>query len=188
MKKCEKDVEIIRGDGLLLSIDTNNKLLEIKGDGCKITLSKNFGTIRVNGDGCHLKVVQNLGSIEYKGDGGRVDLGPDSNNKVTFSGCGGHLKFLGEKTNQSGEKRGNVIINSQAKEDLRENLKENQKQKKFCEFESENRKNERKERRIKVDEKCEKGATVIGTKIVGSNGECKTNVRTFYKNVDPTRS
>lgn len=183
MKKGEKDVEILRGDGLVLSMDTNNKLLEIMGDGCKITLSKNFGTIRVNGDGCRLKVVQNLGSIEYKGDGGRVDLGPESNNKVTFSGCGGHLKFLDEKRKSEG-KCENVMVESKAREELPRNFSENQKQK-FCEFESENRENERRERR-KGDQRCERGPTVIGTKIVGSNGEYKTNVRTFFKNVIPT--
>ncbi|XP_033226389.1 uncharacterized protein LOC117178930 [Belonocnema kinseyi] len=186
MKKGEKDVEILRGDGLVLSMETNNKLLKIMGDGCKITLSKNFGTIRVNGDGCQLKVVQNLGLIEYKGDGGRVYLGPDSYNKVTFSGCGGHLKFLDEKR-KSGGKSGNITADSKAKDDLPTNFSGNQKQKKFCEFKSENRENERRERR-KVDQKYERGPTVIGTKIVGSNGEYKTNVRTFFKNVSPTRS
>ena len=194
MKKNEKDVETIRGDGLYLKMDSNNRLLEIIGDGCKINLVKNCGIVRIIGDGCRLKVTQNLGSIEYKGDGGRVDLGSDfDKNNVTFVGHGSHLNTPVEKISKSHRNKKNIKPENTRKEDIQSNVKEIEKQKEISEFENDNHNNERRERKKKLIANFERGSNVKVTKILCSNGEFKTirkstNITYVDKKEGQTRS
>lgn len=88
----DDDVKRYHGDGLIVRMDSNHRVLEIRGDGCRISLSENSGSVRVVGDGCRLRVNHNVGDIEYTGDGGRVFLGPDSSKeKVKFVGDDGKV-------------------------------------------------------------------------------------------------
>lgn len=93
----ETDVNGIKrfhGDGLVVKMHSNHRVLEITGDGCRIVLSKNSGSVHVIGDGCRLHVNHNVGDIEYIGDGGQILLGPDSSKgKVKFVGDGGKVIF-----------------------------------------------------------------------------------------------
>lgn len=93
----ETDVNGIKrfhGDGLVVKMHSNHRVLEITGDGCRIVLSKNSGSVHVIGDGCRLHVNHNVGDIEYTGDGGQILLGPDSSKgKVKFVGDGGRVIF-----------------------------------------------------------------------------------------------
>lgn len=98
MRRCEHlsneddGIERFHGDGLVVKMHSNHRMLEITGDGCRIVLSKNFGSVHIVGDGCVLRVNHNVGDIEYTGDGGRVLLGPDSSKeKVRFVGDGGKV-------------------------------------------------------------------------------------------------
>lgn len=85
-------IERFHGDGLVVRMHSNHRMLEITGDGCRIVLSKNSGSVHIVGDGCVLRVKHNVGDIEYTGDGGRVLLGPDSSGgKVKFVGDGGKV-------------------------------------------------------------------------------------------------
>lgn len=85
-------VKRFHGDGLVVKMHSNHRVLEIMGDGCRIVLSKNSGSIHVIGDGCRLHVNHNVGDIEYTGDGGQVLLGSDSSKgKVKFVGDGGKV-------------------------------------------------------------------------------------------------
>lgn len=85
-------VKRLRGDGLVVRMHSNHRVLEITGDGCWIVLSKNSGSVHVVGDGCKLHVYHNVGDIKYTGDGGQVLLGPDSSReKVKFVGDGGRV-------------------------------------------------------------------------------------------------
>lgn len=87
-------VKQFHGDGLVVQLDSNHRVLEIMGDGCRIILSKNSGSVHVVGDGCCLSVNHNVGDIEYTGDGGRILLGPDSSKEnVRFVGDGGKVIF-----------------------------------------------------------------------------------------------
>lgn len=98
MRRCEQSSaeeegnKRFHGDGLVVRMHSNHRMLEITGDGCRIILSKNFGSVHVVGDGCRLRVNHNVGDIEYTGDGGLVLLGPDSSKeKVKFVGDGGKV-------------------------------------------------------------------------------------------------
>lgn len=94
MKKERDCVRRLKGDGLSIEMDSNNRILEVTGDGCKITLTKNCGSVRVMGDGCRVKVTHNVGDIVYTGDGGRVLLGPKSlRERVRYIGEGGKVSF-----------------------------------------------------------------------------------------------
>lgn len=85
-------IKRFHGDGLIVRMHSNHRILEIVGDGCRIVLSKNSGSVHVIGDGCRLRVNHNVGDIEYIGDGGQVLLGPDSSKrKVKFVGDGGKV-------------------------------------------------------------------------------------------------
>ncbi|XP_046837039.1 uncharacterized protein LOC124432285 [Vespa crabro] len=98
MKKDRESVRRLKGDGLSVEMDSNNRILEVTGDGCKITLTKNCGSVRVVGDGCRVKVTHNVGDIVYTGDGGRVLLGPKSSKeKVQYFGEGGKISFDSDK-------------------------------------------------------------------------------------------
>ncbi|XP_025075273.1 uncharacterized protein LOC105431726 [Pogonomyrmex barbatus] len=91
-EKDDDGIKRLRGDGLVVRMHSNHRVLEIVGDGCWIALSKNSGSVHVIGDGCRLRVNQNVGDIEYTGDGGRILLGPDSSKgKVKFVGDGGKV-------------------------------------------------------------------------------------------------
>ncbi|KAF7380999.1 hypothetical protein HZH68_015874 [Vespula germanica] len=106
MKKDRESVRRLKGDGLSVEMDSNNRILEVTGDGCKITLTKNCGSVRVVGDGCRIKVTHNVGDIIYTGDGGRVLLGPKSSKeKVQYFGDGGKISFDSDpkKINQNSE-------------------------------------------------------------------------------------
>lgn len=100
----DKDgIERFYGDGLVVRMQSNHRVLEIKGDGCQIVLSRNSGSVHIVGDGCRLRVNHNVGDIEYTGDGGRVLLGPDSSKeKVKFVGDGGKV-ILDANMRSSGE-------------------------------------------------------------------------------------
>lgn len=88
-------IERFHGDGLVVQMHSNHRMLEVTGDGCRIVLSKNSGRVHVIGDGCRLHVNHNVGDIEYTGDGGQVLLGPDSSKgKVKFVGDGGKVIFV----------------------------------------------------------------------------------------------
>lgn len=90
----DDSIKRFHGDGLVIKMHSNHRVLEIMGDGCWIVLSKNSGSIHVIGDGCRLHVNHNVGNIEYTGDGGQVLLGPDSSKgKVRFVGDGGKVIF-----------------------------------------------------------------------------------------------
>lgn len=98
MRHCEHSsaeddgIKRFHGDGLVVRMHSNHRMLEIMGDGCRIILSKNSGSVHIVGDGCWLNVNHNVGDIEYTGDGGRVLLGPDSSKeKVKFVGDGGKI-------------------------------------------------------------------------------------------------
>lgn len=98
MRRCEQSsaedegIKRFHGDGLVVRMHTNHRMLEITGDGCRIILSKNFDSVHVVGDGCRLRVNHNVGDIVYTGDGGLVLLGPDSSKeKVKFVGDGGKV-------------------------------------------------------------------------------------------------
>jgi len=99
MRHCEyssdegdEGIKRFHGDGLVVRMHSNHRVLEITGDGCWIVLSKNSGSIHIIGDGCKLHVNHNIGDIEYTGDGGHVLLGPDSSKeKVKFVGDGGKV-------------------------------------------------------------------------------------------------
>ncbi|XP_011159429.1 uncharacterized protein LOC105195626 [Solenopsis invicta] len=85
-------VKRFHGDGLVVRMHSNHRVLEVIGDGCRIILSKNSGSVHVIGDGCRLRVNHNVGDIEYTGDGGQILLGPDSSKgKVKFVGDGGKI-------------------------------------------------------------------------------------------------
>lgn len=87
-------VKRFHGDGLVVRLDSNHRMLEITGDGCRVILTKNSGSVHIVGDGCFLSVNHNMGDIEYTGDGGQVLLGPDSSKKnVRFVGDGGKVIF-----------------------------------------------------------------------------------------------
>lgn len=108
-------IERFHGDGLVVRMHSNHRMLEITGDGCRITLSKNSGSVHIVGDGCVLRVKHNVGDIEYTGDGGRVLLGPDSSReKVKFVGDGGkvildsRMKSEGFSREQNGEETDDV--------------------------------------------------------------------------------
>lgn len=91
---ADDGVKRFYGDGLVVRLDSNHRVLEITGDGCRVILSKNSGRVRIVGDGCRLRVNHNVGDIEYTGDGGQVLLGPDSSKeKVRFVGDGGKVIF-----------------------------------------------------------------------------------------------
>lgn len=91
---ADDGVKRFHGDGLVVRLDSNHRVLEITGDGCRVILSKNSGSVHVVGDGCRVRVNHNVGDIEYTGDGGRVLLGPDSSKeKVRFVGDGGKVIF-----------------------------------------------------------------------------------------------
>jgi len=88
------DVERFYGDGLVVRMHSNHRVLEVTGDGCRIVLAKNSGNVRVIGDGCRLHINHNEGNIEYTGDAGRVLLGSGSvEGKVKFMGDGGKVIF-----------------------------------------------------------------------------------------------
>ncbi|XP_070167893.1 uncharacterized protein [Polyergus mexicanus] len=98
MRHCEHSsaeddgIKRFHGDGLVVRMHSNRRVLEITGDGCRIILSKNSGSVHIVGDGCWLSVKHNVGDIEYTGDGGRVLLGPDSSKgKVKFVGDSGKI-------------------------------------------------------------------------------------------------
>ncbi|XP_014478005.1 PREDICTED: uncharacterized protein LOC106746208 [Dinoponera quadriceps] len=89
---ADDGVKRFHGDGLVVQLDSNHRMLEITGDGCRVILSRNSGSVHIVGDGCRLSVSHNVGDIEYTGDGGRVLLGPDSSmEKVKFVGDGGKV-------------------------------------------------------------------------------------------------
>ncbi|KYM99721.1 PREDICTED: uncharacterized protein LOC108776370 [Cyphomyrmex costatus] len=97
-------IKRFHGDGLVVRMHSNHRVLEITGDGCWIVLSKNSGSIHIIGDGCKLHVNHNVGDIEYIGDGGRVLLGPDSSKeKVKFVGDGG--KVILDSSSETDSKR-----------------------------------------------------------------------------------
>ncbi|XP_043272445.1 uncharacterized protein pirk [Venturia canescens] len=88
----------LRGDGLILCLENNERDIELSGDGCKLTIAVNSGRIRIHGDGCCLKIQKNSGHIEYRGDGGRVSLGGESTlRKVDYIGDGGKIDIAKEK-------------------------------------------------------------------------------------------
>lgn len=92
--KSDDDIKRFHGDGLVVKMHSNHRVLEITGDGCWIILSKNSGSVRIIGDGCRLRINRNVGDIDYTGDGGQVLLGPDSSKgKVKFVGDGGKVIF-----------------------------------------------------------------------------------------------
>ncbi|KMQ95553.1 hypothetical protein RF55_4219 [Lasius niger] len=110
MKRCERSsdendgIERLHGDGLVVRMHSNHRVLKITGDGCRIILSRNSGSVQIVGDGCRLRVNHNVGDIEYTGDGGRVLLGPDSSKgKVKFVGDGG--KVILDSNMRSGRSR-----------------------------------------------------------------------------------
>ncbi|EZA46670.1 hypothetical protein X777_03450 [Ooceraea biroi] len=85
-------VRRFHGDGLVVRMHSNHRVLKITGDGCRIALSKNSGSVHIIGDGCRVRVNRNEGNIEYTGDGGRVLLGSESvKGKVKFVGDGGKV-------------------------------------------------------------------------------------------------
>ncbi|EFN82234.1 hypothetical protein EAI_05183 [Harpegnathos saltator] len=91
---ADDGVKRFHGDGLVVRLDSNHRVLEITGDGCRVILSKNSGSVHIVGDGCRLRVNHNVGNIKYTGDGGQVLLGPDSSKeKVRFVGDGGKVIF-----------------------------------------------------------------------------------------------
>ncbi|XP_032688411.1 uncharacterized protein LOC116852312 [Odontomachus brunneus] len=90
----DDSVKRFYGDGLVVRLDSNHRVLEITGDGCRVILTKNSGSVHIVGDGCRLSVNHNVGDIEYTGDGGRVLLGPDSSKEnIRFVGDGGKVIF-----------------------------------------------------------------------------------------------
>jgi len=104
MKRCkhlsdinsevDDDIERFHGDGLVVRMHSNHRVLEITGDSCRIVLARNSGSVRVIGDCCRLHINHNEGNIEYTGDGGRVLLGSGSvKGKVRFVGDGGKVIF-----------------------------------------------------------------------------------------------
>lgn len=104
----DNGIKRFHGDGLVIRMHSNHRILEIVGDGCRIVLSKNSGSVHVIGDGCRLRVNHNVGDIEYIGDGGQVLLGPDSSK--------GKVKFVGDG--------GKVILDSSPETDLEKYSKE----------------------------------------------------------------
>lgn len=90
--ESDDDVKRFHGDGLVVKMRSNRRVLQITGDGCLIVLSKNSGSVHIVGDGCRLRVNHNEGNIEYIGDGGQVLLGSESvKGKVKFVGDGGKV-------------------------------------------------------------------------------------------------
>ncbi|XP_012233907.1 uncharacterized protein pirk [Linepithema humile] len=86
-------IERFHGDGLVVRMHSNHRVLKVTGDGCQVVLSNNSGSVRIVGDGCKLRVKHNVGDIEYTGDGGRILLGSESKGKVKFVGDGGKVIF-----------------------------------------------------------------------------------------------
>lgn len=87
------DIKRFHGDGLVVRMHSNHRVLKVTGDGCQVVLSKNSGSVYIVGDGCRLRVKHNVGDIKYTGDGGRVLLGSESKGKVNIIGDGGKVIF-----------------------------------------------------------------------------------------------
>ncbi|KAL2735918.1 hypothetical protein V1478_002602 [Vespula squamosa] len=177
MKKDRESVRRLKGDGLSVEMDSNNRILEVTGDGCKITLTKNCGSVRVVGDGCQVKVTHNVGDIVYTGDGGRVLLGPrSSKEKVQYFGEGGKISFDSDlkKMNKNSETTRDIKESIVLKNYLGTNKEKNIE-----------KKDTRKAKTEKLDLRNEKKESFNRNKIRDKEKEMK-NIKTTTVFMNPT--